>query len=139
MFGSIIGDFFLYFYLIVLIATFVIFGRALTEVAIELFRKRRGRGVVYGGKDGIGYNMAIHFDPVQRGPHKPCPNCDEMVPENAISCRFCGIGLTPPGRKECPSCGLKVPDFAVYCRYCGEKIVVQDHPSVWTDLNRPIP
>ncbi len=123
---------FSFLYPVLLFGSFIIFGWGMIEVALELFRNRGRRGIIFGPRDGIGSDMAIHFDSLQKGPMIACSNCDEMVPEKHSTCVYCGETLRNYSRTPCPTCNLSVPSIAKFCRFCGEEISPpKKHPSDW--------
>ena len=65
-------------------------------------------------------------------PTKTCPYCAELIPYEAVICRFCGSNIpttqeatdTQPARrtKTCPHCAETIMFEALKCRYCGSEI-----------------
>lgn len=50
-----------------------------------------------------------------------CPNCDEMVDEDATECPHCEAEFDDT--IECPSCGKDIPSDSTECPECGEEVV----------------
>lgn len=65
-------------------------------------------------------------------PTKDCPYCAELIPYEAVICRFCGSNIpttqeateTQPARrtKTCPYCAETIMFEALKCRYCGSEV-----------------
>ena len=49
---------------------------------------------------------------------KVCPNCGNILKENAKFCPECGTKVV----KSCSSCGAPLEDGAKFCSQCGEKV-----------------
>ncbi len=121
---------------IFVILVFILFGAlvmgiiiwGIAEVAVEMFRRRKGTGIIWGGTDGIGYDMAIHFAPLDKTRVRiiegwsHCRFCDRMVPQNAEFCRHCGGNLVGRIRTTCPNCGVPIPGDTAFCEHCGEGV-----------------
>jgi hypothetical protein len=54
--------------------------------------------------------------------HYNCPSCAEKINQDAISCRFCGTGLSQDYFRACTFCGEMIRKEATLCRYCKEKV-----------------
>ncbi len=48
-----------------------------------------------------------------------CPNCAELIKQNAIACRFCNYGLSNDHYRNCSSCDERIKIQAKLCRFCG--------------------
>ena len=52
---------------------------------------------------------------------RPCPSCQEDIPEEATKCRHCGsfvYGDKPKHEGTCPFCRSDIKPEAVLCRFC---------------------
>lgn len=49
---------------------------------------------------------------------RPCPQCGQQIPTDAIICPYCMSSLT----NTCPSCGKKVESSWKACPYCGQSL-----------------
>jgi len=66
-------------------------------------------------------------DPIYQKPEKKedkyfttCSECERKVPDDAISCPYCGEMFTGFDDPICSECKRKVPSDANLCPYCGE-------------------
>lgn len=58
----------------------------------------------------------------KKKPQIDCPNCNELIDEDAMVCEHCEAEFEEVEMIECPECGQDVPSDSESCPECGEDI-----------------
>jgi len=84
---------------------------------------------------GLGFMMpsmvSRMFEPGGSAPRETgqrCPDCNQMIPDDAVFCPFCGHQIMVFQR--CSSCGKNLSPKARFCPRCGARVERQTKPRI---------